>query len=137
MEKSLVLIKPDGMQRRLAGAVISRLEGQGLRLAALKMLHLDEALAKRHYAIHAGKPFFRELINYITSTPIVAVVFKCERAVEVIRKAVGATDPTKAEAGTIRAEYGSDIQRNVVHGHESVATAETEVQVLVAEYRST
>ena len=132
MEKSLVLIKPDGMQRRLAGAVISRLEGQGLRLAALKMLHLDEALAKRHYAIHAGKPFFRELINYITSTPIVAVVFKCERAVEVIRKAVGATDPAKAETGTIRADFGSDIQRNVVHGSDSVETAEKEIKLFFA-----
>ncbi len=132
MERSLVLIKPDGIQRRLAGIIISRLEGQGLKLVALKMLHLDKALAERHYAIHAGKPFFEDLINYITSTPIVAIVFEGEGAVEVIRKIMGATDPAKAEPGTIRADFGLDIQRNAVHGSDSTETAEKEIELFFA-----
>ncbi len=133
MERSLVLIKPDAMQRGLAGTIISRLEGQGLKLVALKMLHLDKALATRHYAIHAGKPFFEDLIKYITSTPIIAIVFEGNGAVEVIRKAMGATDPAKAAAGTIRADFGSDIQQNVVHGSDSIETAEKEIKLFFAE----
>ncbi len=129
MERSLVLIKPDAMQRRLAGTIISRLEGQGLKIVALKILHLDKALATQHYAIHAGKPFFDDLINYITSTPVIAVVFEGEGAVEVIRKIMGATDPAKAEPGTIRADFGSDIQRNAVHGSDSIETAEKEIKL--------
>ena len=132
MERSLVLIKPDAMQRRLAGAIISRLEGQGLKLVALRMLHLDKALATQHYAIHAGKPFFVDLIDYITSTPIIAMVFEGEGAVEVIRKTVGATDPAEAEAGTIRGDFGLDIQHNVVHGSDSTETAEKEIKLFFA-----
>lgn len=112
MERSLVLIKPDAMQSGLAGAIISRLQGQGLKLVALKMLHMDRALAERHYAIHAGKSFFEDLINYIISTPIIAIVFEGEEAVGAIRRIMGATDPAKAEPGTIRADFGLDIQRN-------------------------
>ncbi len=133
MERSLILIKPDAMQRRLAGAIISRLEGQGLKLVALKMLHMDKALAEQHYAIHAGKPFFAELINYIISTPIIASVFEGKRAVELIRKIMGATDPAKAEPGTIRGDFGLDIQRNVVHGSDSMETAEKEIKLFFAE----
>ena len=133
MERSLVLIKPDAMQRRLGSTIISRLEGQELKIAALKMLHADKALAERHYAIHAGKPFFEDLITYITSTPIIAVVFEGKGAVEVIRKAMGATDPAKAEAGTIRADFGLDIQRNAVHGSDSVETAEKEIKLFFNE----
>ena len=129
MERSLVLIKPDAMQRRLAGTIISRLEGQGLKPVALKMLHLDKALAERHYAIHADKPFFEDLVNYITSTPIIAIVFEGEGAVETIRKIMGATDPAQAEPGTIRGDFGSDIQHNVVHGSDSVETAEEEIKL--------
>jgi len=129
MERSLVLIKPDAMQRNLAGTIIGRLEGQGLKMVALKMLHLDEALAKRHYAIHADKPFFGELISYITATPIIAIVFTGEKVVEVIRKTMGATDPGKAEAGTIRADFGLDIQHNAVHGSDSIETAEKEIKL--------
>ena len=133
MERSLVLIKPDAMHRRLAGTIISRLEGQGLKLVALKMLHLDKALAGRHYAIHAGKPFFEDLINYITSTPIIAIVFEGEGAVAVIRKIVGATNPAEAETGTIRRDFGSDIQHNVIHGSDSIDTAEGEIKLFFAE----
>ncbi len=132
MERSLVLIKPDAMQRRLAGTIISCLEGQGLKPVALKMLHLDKALAERHYAIHADKPFFEDLVSYITSTPIIAIVFEGEGAVDTIRKIMGATDPAQAEPGTIRGDFGSDIQHNVVHGSDSVETAEEEIKLFFA-----
>ena len=133
MERSLVLIKPDATQRGLAGTIISRLEKRGLKLIALKMLHMDKALAKRHYAIHASKPFFKGLVNYISSAPITAAVFEGEGAVEVIRKLMGATDPAKAEAGTIRGDFGLDIERNVVHGSDSVETAEGEIKLFFPE----
>jgi len=133
MERSLVLIKPDAMQRRLAGTIISRLEGQGLKLVALRMLHLDRALAERHYAIHAGKPFFADLITYITSTPIIAIVFEGEGAVEAIRKTMGATDPAEAETGTIRGDFGLDIQQNTVHSSDAIETAEKEIKLFFAE----
>jgi nucleoside-diphosphate kinase len=112
MERSLVLIKPDAMQRGLAGTIISRLQGEGLKLVALKMLQVDRALAERHYAIHRDKPFYKDLVNYIISTPIIAGVFQGEGAVALIRKVMGATEPAKAEAGTIRKDFGLDIQRN-------------------------
>jgi len=133
MEKSLVLIKPDAMQRGLADTIVSRLEGEGLRLVARKTLHLDKALARRHYAIHRDKPFFEGLVNYITTAPIIAVVFEGKGAVALIRKAMGATDPAKAEAGTIRGDFGLDIERNTVHGSDSVKTAEEEIKLFFAE----
>ena len=129
MERSLVLIKPDAMLKRSAGAIISRLEGRGLKLVALKMLHMDKALATRHYDMHIGKPFFAGLVEYITSTPIVAIVFEGEGAVAVIRKTMGATDPAKAEPGTIRADFGSDIQNNAVHGSDSIESAAKEIKL--------
>jgi len=133
MEKSLVLIKHDAMQRGLAGTIISRLEKQGLRLVAIRMLHLDKALARRHYAIHKDKPFFNSLVDYISSTPIVAAVFEGEGAIAVIRKIMGATDPAKAEAGTIRGDFGVDIERNSVHGSDSAETAEEEIKLFFSE----
>jgi len=133
MERSLVLIKPDAMQRNLVGAIIARLEERGLKLVSLKMLHLDKALARRHYAVHKDKPFFDSLVNYISSTPIVAAVFEGERAVEVIRKTMGATDPAQAEAGTIRSDFGVDIEHNTVHGSDSVETAEEEIKLFFSE----
>ena len=129
MEKTLVLIKPDAMQRRLAGTILSRLERLGLKLVALKMLHLDEQLAQQHYSIHRDKPFFNSLVDYISSTPIVAAVFEGDKAVEQAREAMGATDPAKAEAGTIRGDYGVDIEHNSVHGSDSVETAEKEIHL--------
>jgi nucleoside-diphosphate kinase len=129
MERSLVLIKPDAMQRGLAGTIISRLEKLGLKLVAMKMLHPDKALAQRHYAVHKDKPFYNSLVNYISSAPIIACVFEGKGAVEVIRKAMGATDPTKAEKGTIRGDFGLDIERNSVHGSDSTATAEEEIKL--------
>ncbi len=129
MEKSLVLIKPDAMHRGLAGTIIARLEGLGLKLVALKMLHLDKELAKRHYAVHSDKLFFNRLVDYISSAPIIAIVFEEEKAVEVIRRIVGATDPAKAEAGTIRGDFGLDIERNTIHGSDSVETAGDEIRL--------
>ena len=133
MEKSLVLIKPDAMQRGLAGTIITRLEKQGLKLVAIRMLHLDKALARRHYAIHKDKPFFNGLVDYISSAPIAAAVFEGEGAIAVIRKTMGVTDPAKAEAGTIRGDFGVDIEHNSVHGSDSVETAEKEIKLFFSE----
>lgn len=133
MERSLVLIKPDGTQRGLTGAILARLEKQGMRLVALKMLHMDKGLARRHYAVHNGKPFFNGLVDYITSGPIVAAVFEGEKAVETIRRIMGPTDPAKAEPGTIRGDYGLDIERNTVHGSDSVENAEKEIKLFFSE----
>ena len=133
MKRSLVLIKPDAIQRGLAGTIITRLEGQGLKLVALKMLRLNKALAQRLYAIHRDKPFFDRLVKYISSAPIVAAVFEGNKTVGVIRKLMGATDPAKAEAGTIRGDFGLDIERNAVHGSDSIETAEEEIKLFFAE----
>ena len=133
MERSLVLIKPDVMHTGLGGAIINRLEKLGLKVVALKMLRMDRALAERHYAIHKDKPFFESLVIYISSAPLIAIVFEGEGAVGKIRKAMGATDPTKAEPGTIRADFGLTIERNAVHGSDSVETAEKEIKLFFAE----
>ena len=129
MERSLVLVKPDAMERQLAGAILARLQGEGLKLVALRMLHMDKALAERHYAVHRGKAFFKDLVDYITSTPIVAAVFEGEGAVERIRKVMGATDPAKAAPGTIRKDYGLDIQRNSTHASDSPENAAKEIAI--------
>ncbi|MFH1775121.1 MAG: nucleoside-diphosphate kinase [Chloroflexota bacterium] len=133
MERSLVLIKPDGVKRGLNGAIINRLEGLGVKLVALKMLHMDKALAARHYAVHRDKPFFHNLVDYISSGPIMAMVFSGEGAVEVIRQAMGATDPSQSAAGTIRGDFGLDIEHNTVHGSDSVATAKQEIGLFFSE----
>jgi len=127
MEKSLVLIKPDAMQRELAGAIIGRLQAEGLRLLALKILHMDRELAGRHYAVHKDKPFFVELVEYITSTPIVAAVFEGDNAIERIRRIMGATDPARAAPGTIRQDFGLDVQRNATHASDSPENAAKEI----------
>lgn len=129
MERSLVLIKPDAMERGLAGVIIGRLQGEGLKLLAIKMLHIDRALAERHYAVHRDKPFFKDLVDYIISTPIVAAVFEGRGAVERIRKAMGATDPAKAAVGTIRKDFGLDVQRNSTHASDSPENAEKEISL--------
>ena len=133
MERSLVLIKPDTMERGLAGTIIGRLQSQGLKLVAIKMLRLDRKLAERHYAVHKEKPFFECLVSYITSAPIVAAVFTGNNAVEAIRKLMGPTDPAKAEAGTIRGDFGVDIEHNSVHGSDSPKTAEQEISLFFGE----
>jgi nucleoside-diphosphate kinase len=127
MDRTLILVKPDAMERNLGGAILDRLEKAGLKIVALRALKVDEALANKHYAVHAGKPFFKDLITYITSYPIIAAVFEGPNAVEVARKAMGATNPEKAEKGTIRKDFGLDLQRNSVHGSDSAANAEIEI----------
>jgi nucleoside-diphosphate kinase len=129
MDKTLILVKPDAMERNLGGAILARLEKAGLKIAALKMLRVDEALAKKHYAEHVAKPFFKDLVDYITSYPIIAAVFEGQNAVEVARKTMGATDPKKAEPGTIRRDLGVDLQRNSVHGSDSPQSAEREINL--------
>jgi len=120
------------MKRHLAGAILAKFQEKGLKMIALKMLHMDAKLAKRHYAVHEGKPFFNDLVAYITSAPIVAIVFEGNNAIELIRKTMGATDPKKAEKGTIRAEFGIDIQNNAVHGSDSVENAAKEISLFFA-----
>jgi len=129
MERSLVLVKPDAMERNLAGTIIGRLEQAGLKLLGLKMLRVDRALAEKHYAVHCDKPFFGELVDYITSTPIVAAVFEGEDAIARIRRTMGSTDPSKAEAGTIRRDFGVDIQRNSTHASDSVENGGREISL--------
>jgi nucleoside-diphosphate kinase len=133
MEKSLVLIKPDAMQRGLAGTIISRLQREGLRLVALRMLHMDRALAGRHYAVHKDKPFYNDLVDYIISTPIVAAVFEGDGAIERIRQVMGATDPAKAAPGTVRKDFGLDVQRNSTHASDSPENAEKEIALFFNE----
>lgn len=127
MERSLVLIKPDAIQRGLAGEIISRLERKGLKIVAMKMLRMDEALAQRHYAVHNGKAFFDDLVSFITSSPIIAIVLQGENAVEIIRQVMGGTDPTEACPGTIRGDFGIDIGYNLIHGSDSLENAIKEI----------
>ena len=133
MERSLVIIKPDAVSRGLSSTILSRLEGTGLRLATLKMLHLDKDLARQHYAIHRDKPFFSSLVSYISSAPVVVAVFEGEGVVARIREAAGATDPANAREGTIRGDYGLDIEKNTIHGSDSAETAETEIGLFFTE----
>jgi nucleoside-diphosphate kinase len=129
MEISLVLIKPDAIQRGLAGEIISRLEKKGLKIVAIKMLHMDKNLARRHYAIHKGKAFFDDLVNFIISSPVIAIVFQGKNAVEIIRQMMGETDPAKAHSGTIRGDFGIDIGHNLVHGSDSLENAVKEIDL--------
>ena len=127
MEQTLVLIKPDGVQRGLVGEVISRLERRGLKLVAMKLMSVDEALARQHYAEHVERPFFQRLVEFITSAPLVAMVWEADNAVEVVRSTMGETNPANATPGTIRGDLALDIGRNLVHGSDSLASAEREV----------
>ena len=126
-QRTLVLVKPDGVKKGLIGEIIFRLEKKGLKIAAMRMLQMDKALARRHYAVHKGKPFFVGLVDFITSGPIVAVVVEGEKSVEVVRKLMGETDPVKAAAGTIRGDYGLDIGKNLIHGSDSEENAQKEI----------
>lgn len=129
MQQTLVLLKPDAVQRGLVGEIISRLEGRGLKIVAMKMLWMDRELANRHYSVHKGKPFFAGLVEFITSGPIIAAVFEGENAVEVVREAMGETDPARARPGTIRGDLAQDIGRNLIHGSDSVETAKKEIEL--------
>ena len=127
MERTLVLIKPDAMQRGLAGEVISRLERRGLKIVAIRMLKVGKPLAKKHYAEHEGKPFFPGLVEYITSSPIIAAVFEGANAIAATRQTMGSTSPTEAAPGSIRADFGLDRGRNLTHASDSPASAKREI----------
>jgi nucleoside-diphosphate kinase len=129
VERTLVIIKPDAVQRGLIGEIITRLERRGLRLVAMKMIHMSEELARRHYAIHEGKSFFEPLVAYITSAPVVVMVWEGPKAIEIVRRTMGATNPLEAAPGTIRADYALEIGRNLVHGSDGPQTAVTEIEL--------
>jgi nucleoside-diphosphate kinase len=126
-ERTLVLIKPDAMQRGLAGEILSRFEQRGLEVKAAKLVHVDRALAERHYAEHREKPFFGELTDFITSAPTLALVLEGEAAVGLVRTTIGATDPTNANPGTIRGDLALAMPNNLVHGSDSAESAEREI----------
>jgi nucleoside-diphosphate kinase len=128
-ERTLVLIKPDGVRRGLAGEVLSRIERKGLRIVAMDMRVVGKDLAETHYAEHAGKPFYGSLVEFITSGPLVAIVVEGPRAIEAFRALAGATDPVKATPGTIRGDYALEVQDNIVHGSDSPDSAEREIKI--------
>ena len=125
-ERTLVLAKPDAVQRGLSGEIISRLERRGLKLVAMKLMRIDDALAKRHYAEHEGKPFYGSLVDYITSAPVVAMVLEGPSAVQAVRGSVGATNPAEAAPGSIRADFALERGKNLVHASDSPASGERE-----------
>ncbi len=142
MERSLVLVKPDAVQRGLIGEVILRLERRGLRLVAAKFINVSQELARIHYAVHLGKPFYDGLISYITSAPVMAMVWEGPNAINAIRQTMGATSPTAAAPGSIRHDFALEIARNLTHASDTVDNGEKEValwftpQELVAWERS-
>lgn len=127
LERTLVLIKPDGVQRGLMGEIITRLERRGLRLAAAKFVQVSRDLAERHYAVHQGKPFYEGLLKYITSSPVMAMVWEGPNAIAAVRQTMGATRPTEAVPGSVRHDFGLVIGLNLTHASDSAATAEEEV----------
>ena len=127
MERSLVLVKPDGVQRGLIGEVINRLERRGLRMVAAKFIWVSQKLAETHYAIHKGKPFYDGLIKYITSAPVMAMVWEGPNAIAAIRQTMGATRPTEAAPGSIRHDFALEVGRNLTHASDSVENGEKEV----------
>ena len=129
MEKTLVLVKPDGVQRGLIGTVIGRIESKGLKIAGLKLIHVSEELAKEHYGEHVARPFFGDLVSFITSSPVVALAIEGDNAVSVIRTLMGGTNPQEADPGTIRGDFGMTIGMNLVHGSDSVESAERELNL--------
>jgi nucleoside-diphosphate kinase len=128
-QRTLVLVKPDGVQRALIGEIVSRLEGRGLKLIALKMIRITPELADRHYAEHKGKPFFDGLVKFITSGPVVAMIWEGREAVTVVRTLMGSTDPLKAAPGTVRGDLALDLGMNLIHGSDSPQRADVEIDL--------
>ncbi len=133
MEQTFVIVKPGAVQRGLIGKIISRFEMRGLKIVALKMIHITSELAEKHYAEHKGKPFFEDLVNFITSSPVVVMVLKGENAITVARTMMGATDPLDAAPGTIRGDFGLFTGKNIVHGSDSQASAEREIHLFFSD----
>jgi nucleoside-diphosphate kinase len=127
MERTLIIIKPDGVQRSLVGEVISRFERRGLRIAGMKLMQITRAIAEEHYAEHKGKGFFEGTVKFMTSAPVVVLCLEGPNAIAAARQTMGATRPPEAAPGTIRADLGLDVSRNIVHGSDAPATAEREV----------
>lgn len=127
MERTFIMLKPDAVQRGLVGEVIARFEKKGLKLAGMKLIQVDRALAEAHYAEHRGKGFFEPTVSYITSSPVVAMVWQGKNGVVLARELMGATNPANANPGSIRGMYGMDISRNIIHGSDSVTSAEREI----------
>ena len=128
-QRTLVIIKPDAVQRGLIGNIITRFEKKGIKLVAMKMISVENELAEKHYGIHKGKPFFKPTVEYITSSPVVAIVLEGINVIEMVRKMMGKTDPQKAELGTIRGDYGQFIGRNIIHGSDSIETSKFEIDL--------
>ena len=129
MERTLILVKPDAFERRLTGEVISRFEAKGLSLVALKLLTADEEIANAHYAEHSEKPFFGELVSFITGGPLVAAVLEGPNAISAARQLIGSTDPVEAAPGSIRGDFGLEVTFNLVHGSDSPESAEREIGI--------
>jgi len=127
MERTLVLIKPDGIQRELAGTIIERFERRSLKIVGLKMIHMDEKMAKKHYGIHEGKPFYDSLTDFMSSGPCVVLVLEGKEAIKRYRDLMGATNYEEAAEGTIRREFATDIEKNAVHGSDSPESAHFEI----------
>jgi nucleoside-diphosphate kinase len=133
MERTLILVKPDAFARGLSGEIISRFENKGLTIAALRHMTVTEDLAKRHYAEHDGKPFFGELVEFITSGPIVAIVLEGTEAIKAARQVIGATNPLEAAPGSIRGDYAIEVGKNMVHGSDSPESGTREAQLFFPE----
>jgi nucleoside-diphosphate kinase len=129
MERTLIILKPDAIQRKLIGKIISRLEDKGFKIVGLKMIKINEDLAKKHYEAHVNKPFFPSLLNFITSTPVIVMVLEGVDVVNQVRKLVGSTDCKKAEVGTIRFDFGLSIQNNLIHASETIQDANREISI--------
>ena len=133
MERTFVMLKPDALQRNLIGELLARFDRCGLKLVAMKFMQISNELAAKHYAEHVGKPFYEKLVTYITSGPVVPMVFEGTNAVDFVRKLVGSTDPQQAAPGTIRADYGQEIGRNIIHASDSKASAEREIALFFSD----
>jgi nucleoside-diphosphate kinase len=129
MERTFLMIKPDGVQRNLVGEIIQRFEAKGFTLVGLKMMQVSSELAEKHYAVHKERPFFRSLVDFITSSPVVAMVWQGEGVIASARKIIGATNPLNAEPGTIRGDFGISVGRNLIHGSDGPDTAKDEVNL--------
>ena len=129
MDRTLILVKPDAFARGLTGEIVARFERKGLRIAALSYLQMDRELAERHYAEHEGKSFYGELVEFITSGPLVAMVLEGYEAVTAARQVIGATNPLEAGSGSIRGDYGLEVQTNLVHGSDSAESARREIDL--------
>lgn len=127
MERTFIMIKPDGVQRHLTGEIIHRFERKGFTLVGLKMMQVSRELAETHYGVHKERPFFKGLVDFITSAPVIAMVWEGENVVSAARNLIGATNPTTADPGSIRGDFGVSIGRNLIHGSDAIETAQTEV----------